>query len=224
MADVTITYEYKVPNELWIDDFSEEKTREFTYSGPEVLIVTVPAGGSAYTQKLDGVVYDDETTVEINVTTNPELLVIADLLWGRPTGHEIQNEEVVNEDGQTVSEYINPTIHDYYWFPVYNQETESWPAELQLVVKDTLSPKMRTYIAKADMFISILDQFELSTDDLTLFTSYKSEVNSYKSSVTTPWKYIGTNPFELIAPKIPFVLVENINKIKASGYDQLMKD
>jgi hypothetical protein len=214
---VSVTYTYAIPNDQFVDNFSEGLTKTFTYNGPEELIVTVPEGGSAYTQKLDGVVYDNEQTVVINVTTNPELLPTADLLWGRPDGLEAAFDNVTLEDGTVYAEQNNCTIHDYYWMPVYNEADESWPTELKLILKDTLSPKMRTALAKADMFIEILELVELSTDNATKLDAYKTAVEAYRNVVAMPWKYPGTNPFDLVAPKIPMELVNSINDIKAAG-------
>ena len=223
MADVNINYDYKVPNELWIDDFSENLTRTFNYTGPEELIVTLPPDGSGYSQKLDGPVYPGETQVTINVTANPELLPLADLLWGRPDDHEVQFTSTTLDDGSNTvyQEYNNPTIHDYYFKPVYNMETNTWPTELQLVTKDTMSPKQRTFVAKADMFVSILDQFTLASDDATLLTNFKAALDTYKSKVIKPWKYTGNNPFDETAPTIPMSLIDAVNKVKGSNFEQM---
>jgi hypothetical protein len=193
---------------------------QFTYTGPEVLVVTLPPDGSGYTQKLDGPVYPGETTVEINVTTNPELLPHADLLWGRPYDHVVEFEDVTLEDGTVYREQTNKLIHDYYWPPRYNMETQTWPSQLELVVRDPLTPKMRTYIAKGEMFVEILEQFELETAEQTKLNAYKTALAAYKNIVALPWKYPGTNPFEVDAPKIPMTLIQKINEIKASGFDK----
>tara|TARA_B100000085_G_scaffold10664_2_gene9237 strand:- start:2593 stop:3282 length:690 start_codon:yes stop_codon:yes gene_type:complete len=223
MADVNVNYDYRVPNELWIDDFSENLTRTFNYVGPEELIVTLPPDGSGYTQKLDGPVYPGETQVTINVTTNPELLPHADLLWDRPDDHVVQFTTTNLDDGANTvyQEYSNPTIHDYYWKPIYNMETNSWPTELQLITKDTMSPVQRTFVAKADMFVEILDQFTLSSDDATLFANFKTALDTYKSRIIKPWKYVGENPFDLTAPSIPMSLIDAVNKVKGGSFEKM---
>lgn len=221
MADITINYQYKIPNEQFVDNFSEGLMGQFTYTGPEILTVTLPPDGSGYTQKLDGPVYPGETTVQINVTANPELIPHASLLWGRPYDHVAQFEDVTLEDGTVYREQTNKLIHDYYWPPRYNMETQSWPTELQLVVRDALTPTMRTYIAKGEMFVEILDQFELETEEQAKLTAYKTALAAYKNIVALPWKYPGTNPFEVSAPKIPMILVQKVNEIKASGFDKM---
>lgn len=220
MANVNITYEYKIPDEAYVDNFSQGLKGQFTYTGPEVLVVTLPPDGSAYTQKLDGPVYPGETTVEINVTTNPELLPYADLLWGRPYDYVAQTTETVLEDGTVYQEHTNKLIHDYYWPPVFNMKTQTWPTELQLRVRDPLTPAMRTYIAKAEMFVDILDEFELEAAEQQKFDAYKTALEAYKKVVALPWKYPGTNPLEVPAPKIPMALIQKVNEIKQSGFDK----
>jgi hypothetical protein len=235
MADVSIEYTFKVPDEPFVNDFSENKTKTFTYIGPDVCTVTyrVGDGSSPYTQKLDGPVYDGEAQVEIDVKANPELLPIADLLWGRQYGVEATFDEDTLSDGTVYLSQNNMTIHDYYWMPTcnVNDDTglfESWHLDadnvaiLDIFQRDPLSAGMRTYLAKADMFIEILERFELSTDETTLFNNYKTAVDNYRSKVATPWKFAGQNPFDLEAPKIPMDLVSRHQLIKSAGLDSLM--
>lgn len=235
MADVSIEYTFKVPDEPFVDDFSGNATKTFTYIGPDVCKVTyrIGDGSSPYTQKLDGPVYPGEATVDIDVVANPELLPIADLLWGRQYDVEATFDEEDLGNGVIYQVQNNMTIHDYYWPPKCNVDPdtglfESWildddgVADLELIVRDPLSPAMRTYLAKADMFIEILDRFELSTDEATLFNNYKTAVEDYRSQVALPWKYANQNPFDLLAPKIPMELVARHQMIKSAGLDNLM--
>jgi hypothetical protein len=217
MTDVVLNYTYKVPDNQFIDDFSQNLTKTFVYRGPEVLVVTVPQNsGAAYTQKLDGPVYDDEFTVTINTTTNPELIPYASLLWGRPYNYVAEFEEITLEDGTLYQNCTNLDIHDYYFKPAYDVENQAW-LEPVLIVKDTLSPKMRTEIAKGEMFAEILDKFELPTEAATKFATYKQALASYKSMTAMPWKYPGQNPYDLLVPKIPIDLVQVLNQLKQSG-------
>lgn len=216
---MSVTYEHRIPDECWIDDFSSDLTKEFTYIGPEELIVTIPRpDGSAYAQALAGPVYDYEFQITINVSDNPELLPYADLLWERPDGLEVETEERVDEHGYTYTEVTNRTIHDYYWKPTYDIEAEEW-RPLQLIVKDTLSPNMRTFVSKADMFVEILDKYEYDTEHQAKLAAFKVELAQYKALVVTPWKYPGVNPFDAVAPKIPMELTTKMNEIKQSGFD-----
>lgn len=234
MADIEQEYTYKIPDEMFIDDFSGNKTATFTYKGPDKLIVTCPDDNngysSCYTQKLDGPVYDNEFTVEIDLTdaANAKLLPIADLLYGREYDLEATFDEVTLSDGTVYKEHNNATIHDYYWVPRLKISDKSWPLDsdgepiLELITKDALSPKMRTFLAKADMFIEILDQFELPTEEATLLTNFKTAVDTYRAKVATPWKYPNQNPFDLEAPKIPFDLVTRKQAIADAGMENMM--
>ena len=227
MTDVNVTYTVNVPDEQFVDSWSDNATKDFTYTGPEVLTITMSDDGTnVYTQKLDGPVYDGETTVTINVTTNPELLPIADLLWGRPYDHELTFDEEDLGNGVTYQVPNNETIHDWFWKPRYDVENDGWfmtdgVADLEPFYRDPLSPKMRTYLAKADMFIEILDQFALDDAMDAKLTAYKAAVETYRSSVATPWKYAGQNPFELTAPTMPIELVAQIQAIQAIGATNL---
>lgn len=234
MADVNIEYTVKVPNEQYIDDWSDNRTITFTYTGPEICKMTIPYPGegvtvaSPYTQKLSGPVYDTETTVDVNVTENPGLLPIVDLLYGRPYDVEPTFDNETLDDGTVYAVQNNTTIHDWFWpvnciVDVDTKEFVSWELDsdgnpnLVPILRDSLSPKMRTYIAKADMFIEILDQFALPTAENTLLTDYKALLALYRVKVATPWKFAGINPFDLEAPKIPMELVVRHKEIVDAG-------
>jgi hypothetical protein len=217
MTDVTLHYNYKIPNEQFIDDFSENKSANFVYRGPEILVVTIPtATGNAYTQKLDGPVYDNEFTVTINTTTNPELIPYASLLWGRPYDYVAEFTQITLENGVIYEQCNNLDIHDYYFKPGYDVDSQTW-LEPVLIQRDTLSPKMRTEIAKGEMFLEILSKFELSQESTAKLETYNQALSAYKSMVTTPWKYKEQNPYDLLAPKIPMELVLVLNQLKQSG-------
>lgn len=213
MADIELAYEYPIPDEQFLDGFEENKMGSFVYKGPDILVVTVPSDGSAYTQKLDGPVYDGEITVEINVNTNPELAAHASLLYGRPYDYIAEFEEVTLEDGTIYQNQTNKEIQDYYMPPRYNLSDGTW-TEPFLIVKDALSPNMRTFISKAEMFIEILDQFELDAASQTSLDMFRDNVAHYKSQVATPWKYPNQNPFDLQMPKIPMGLVTQLATVK----------
>jgi hypothetical protein len=241
MADVVKEYTVKVPNEQYVDDWSDNREMTFTYKGPEVCKITIPHPGagetiaSPYTQKLDGPVYDTETTTELNVTDNPELLPIADLLYGREYDLEATFTAKTLDDGTVYQEHNNTTIHDWFWnircvVDIDTQEFVSWELEsggtgkqgdgkpvLVPFLRDPLSPKMRTYIAKADMFVEVIDQFALATADAKLLTDYKAALALYRVKVATPWKFENQNPFELEAPKIPMELVARHKEIVDAG-------
>lgn len=239
MADIEQDYTFKIPDEMFINDFSGNKTHTFTYKGPDVIKITLPDDGngyaSAYTQQLDGPVYPNkETTVDIDLTdpANAKLFPIADLLWGREYDLVATFDEVTLPDGTVYQEHNNFTIHDIYWTPKCHIKEDGtfdkWILDsdgepiLEMFERDTLSPKMRTYLAKADMFIEILDQFTLADAEETLLTDYKTAVNTYRSKVATPWKYADQNPFDLEAPKIPMDLITRHNAIKAAGLDAML--
>jgi|TARA_B100001094_G_scaffold248998_1_gene246184 hypothetical protein len=241
MADVVKEYTVKVPNEQYVDDWSDNREMTFTYRGPEVCKITIPHPGEGntiaqpYTQKLDGPVYDNEKTTEVNVTDNPELLPIVDLLYGRPYDLEATFDEETLDDGTVYQVQNNTTIHDWFWqvncvVDVDTKEFASWELEsggtgkqgdgnpvLLPLLRDPLSPKMRTYIAKADMFVEVVDQFSLPTAEEALLTDYKAKLELYRVKVATPWKFTNQNPFELEAPKIPMELVARHKEITEAG-------
>jgi len=238
MADIEKDYTFAIPDEMFVDDFSGSKTHTFTYKGPDKLTVTLPNDGngfsSAYTQQLSGPVYPGESQVVIDLTksSNAKLCAIADLLHGREYNLEATFTEKTLDDGTKYQEHNNFTIHDIYWPPRAELKDDgtfkNWILDgsgvpvLDLNVKDALSPNMRTYIAKADMFVTILEQFALADAEATLLTNYKTAVNTYRSQVATPWKYPNQNPFELTAPKIPMDLVTRHNAIKTAGLDAML--
>lgn len=209
MADIIQTYEYSIPDEQFIDSFVGNLMGSFTYYGPEVLTITIPEDGSAYTQSLTGPVYDGEITIDIDVTANPELLAVASLLFGRPYDFVAEFETITLVDGTVYENQTNKDIHDYYHLPVYDFTTNTFKP-LELVVKDTLTPKMVAFFAKAELMSEFLGQFALTTESATILADFEAATTAYRSIVATPWKYPEINPFDLDIPKIPMQLITEV--------------
>jgi len=240
MADIEKDYTFAIPDEMFVDDFSGSKTHTFTYKGPDKLTVTLPddnnGTSSAYTQSLSGPVYPGEKTVVIDLTVsaNAKLCAIADLLNGREYDLVATFTDKTMPDDTIYKEHNNFTIHDIYWRPVANIDADgefaSWNLDsdgvpiLKLLVRDALSPKMRTYLGKSDMFVQVLEQFTLSTAETTLLTNFKTALNTFRARVALPWKFIGDTPDDALAPPIPFDLLTRHQSIKAAGMTDLMKD
>lgn len=213
MADIELSYTYPIPDEQFLEGFTENKVGNFTYKGPDVLKVTVPPDGSAYTQQLDGPVYDGEIQVDIDLNANPELAAHASLLYGRPYDFVAEFADVTLPDGTVYQDQTNKDIHDYYFPPRYDRDTSTWTDPF-LIVKDALSPNMRAFVSKAEMFIEIIEMFELDAASQTSLNTFKDAVVEYSKKVATPWKYPGQNPFDLEAPKIPMSLVTQLSAAK----------
>ena len=113
------TFTKAVPNEIYIDDFSENKTAEYEYNGPETLLIeTYGAGGNLIIvdERRPLAENSDVRYVELDANERPD---VAYFLLSRSELDEHTFEELINDyDGSTYLSVTNPRMQDYYslWY------------------------------------------------------------------------------------------------------------
>lgn len=193
-----------VPNELWVNDFSENKTKAYTYTGPAKVWLTVEPDGS-----ISGEIYETEpvtqkTKLEIDIAaaTNKELAAVIANKQKLDTAYTYTYTDVPNHDGSIYTEISNPQVGDYYTFR-YNT-TEGINSEL--IVKDTTNPNLKIAQDRKAYILKYANAFDFESADTTKINTYISAIDTYIDSIATayPWKYVTFNVSEI--PKIPVAL------------------
>lgn len=200
------TITVRIPNEIWVNDFSENRTASFTYNGPDRVWIIIEKDNqvNSYTET-EPILSEGRTAVEIDIATASEDQVIAaTLLVSATQPHIYTYVPETNHDGSTYQRISNPKLKDYYTLR-YNP---SLGFELITIQKDTTVPteiiakERKAYVEK------YADAYEFSAADTTKITEYLAALNTYLDSVSTayPWKYVQINKNEV--PKIPVELVQ----------------
>lgn len=194
-----------IPNELWVNDFSENATASYTYTGPErVWLVIEPS------YSITGEVYDTEPNtdkikleVDISTANTDTLACIISIQQNKNTEYVYEYTTETNHDGSTYSKITNPKVSDYYIFK-YNTASG---IEKELLVKDTANPNYKIALDRKNYVEKYAVAFDFEQTDTDKINTYLTSINNYIETISTayPWKYVSFNVNEI--PKIPVVLV-----------------
>lgn len=114
------TFTTTVPNTLYSDDYSENKTASFTYDGPEVLNVLIDKmnGDIINTNFTDVDVFDEDNNILISVNAKANTDIAYLLLSNPITDFTFEDETL--DDGSVYKNRTNPSLHDYYMITNYD--------------------------------------------------------------------------------------------------------
>ena len=210
-----------IPNELYIHNYSENKTMNLTYSGPETLYVQVSKTGTVLNFNEEPPAELDNTDsfsyfVELNCNTHP---AVGYWMTTKNDPYEMVFEDEINYDGSIYKKLSNPTIHNYYDLIhnrgssiIYNNGLNSGPWELKLIEKDTKTPQEEEALKNLSYVQTKLKNIELEEPYLTTYTNFLSNTESFLALMGNvhPWKFITINE---TAPKIPLSLIKLIKEL-----------
>ena len=198
------TLTLKVPNELWVNNFSANKTAQFTYSG-SAKVWLIADGNTVQKQVYETEPATDKTKIEIEIATATEaelaaVIGIKEVVLGT---HEYTYTDETNSDGSIYKRINNPLITDYYDF---NYNTAKG-IELVLNIKETktiqeeIAEQRKAYVEK------YVKAFEFETADKAKIDTFITAINTYLDNMKTvyPWKHITID--DALIPKIPVSLV-----------------
>jgi hypothetical protein len=218
------TFTTKVPNSLYSDDFSENKTATFTYEGPDVINVVIDKkmGNILNRNFVEGDLFDEENnilvTVDAKVDTN-----IAYLLLNNTITNFIFEDEVL-DDGSVYKNRTNPSLHDYYIISEYDLDNKNF--KLNSIVRNSKTPALiKAEEIKTTLETGFLARIEiddggndsvknfLESNGVTLSKSADEIVTEIQNYVTVLdnfikqeskkviWKY--ENPPTSVVPELP---------------------
>lgn len=210
------TLTIKIPNELWVDDFSENKTADFTYSGPDKVWFLVEKTGtnvivSPVTYTTEPEVRENQIAVpvEIATATEPELAA-AIILQPELTPYQYTHTKQTNYDGSVYYAISNPRLKDYYGV------TSSQTGNLSLVsiTKNQPNPNLTPALQKQQLVEKYLADHEFDAADRAKVEAYLAIISDYVNKVKTAyvWKFI-TVPNDV--PEIPAELMALFNTLPA---------
>lgn len=207
----------KVPNELWINDFSQNLTRQFTYDGPDKIWIIVSPNnvinGVSTEQPVEGQFDPGSTVVEIDISTASEdKLIAATLLISAKGNHTYTYEDEINHDGSIYKKITNPLLSDYYTLRFGHPDGFF----LQPLLKDTKNPLIDVAVARKQYVEKFAAAFEFDAPTTSQINAYLLAIDTYIASITTayPWKYVSYDKNEI--PKIPVSLVTVFNSLPDS--------
>jgi hypothetical protein len=211
------TFTMKIPNEIYLDDFSENKTIEWEYIGPETLLIeTVGAGGAIsivderrpFLGEASPIQY-----IELNANDRPDvayyLVTRSDLIV-----HTF--EDIINDyDGSTYTRVSNPRIQDYYqlWYDASMPD----PWLFNLIVRQPYSTIEMKVKNEREKIVEGLGAVALPADVEAVYTAYIAECDAWlaEKEPLMPWKFVEFPAGNV--PKIPYVLLKTISELASFG-------
>lgn len=207
----------KVPDEIWVNKWSEGREETYTYKGPEKIFVRVEKNEVMrewYERKEDVPLEDGEKVMEVDASEQPD---VAHWFVTTDEDHVYEYVTITNHNGSTHEEKANPTIHDYFEAQYAFNRPKIW---LEPIYKELDTPqeakarKRLSFIKKYDKLYDFDDQTQKLIDD-----SIK-RLNDYLKIMDSvyPWRYVEIPDDEI--PRIPASLLKEFSDLPDLDGDQ----
>lgn len=205
------TFTVNVPDDLWVDSWTQEKTTDYTYNGPATINVLV-----SLTDDFPIIRWSEEE-IEVN-DEGKELVVtidadtdtaIAHALVNAGAEHEYTYTTITNHDDSTHEEINNPTINDIY--EVVYTPTNGF--ELEQIIKESETMNERTARERLAYVVKYDEAYDFDVEIQTVIDAFKTNMDTYLTTMSTvyPWRYVTIDAAEI--PKIPASLVATFNTL-----------
>ena len=205
-----------VPDQLWVDSWTENKTQTLTYDGPEKYYVVVTDLQVLTQWSQEPIEVDSEQrgnpfVVEVNATEQPD---IAYWLLTHPEQVEYIFEDVVNHDGSIYKKITNPAIRDIY--SAQYDVNQSKIVLLPIIKRTTTYPEIKAQerLAYVNRYSEV---YAFSTEVEAAITAFKTDTAEYLESMKDiyPWKYVSISLDDV--PRIPAIVVAEFAKLPEPG-------
>jgi hypothetical protein len=203
----------KIPNEIFIDNFSENKTITLEYNGPETLLIEVDGQGTVFKIVDEPRILlepDQLSYVELNASEHIEA---AYYITSANKPFTIEHEDIVNPDGSIYTAISNPRIQDYYSLRYSKGTVDMW--ELTLITRSMNSTIELKILNEKNNIVAKLKAVELPDDLQTVYDNYITTADQWladKASIC-PWKYIEFPAG--VTPKVPLSLIRLIKELES---------
>jgi len=205
------TITVNVPDELWVSGFTQNKTAEFTYNGPDNIWVVIDnnfISPTYYTEEPAGL-QEGRIVKQIALATATDAEVAAAIiLVNSADEHTYAYVDETNHDLSVYKRISNPKLQDIYLVQAVGNTLT-----LVQVLKDTANPLTAIANQRLAYVKKYSDVYEFSAENQTAINTYLAALNTYLDTVETayPWKYVTYNTAEV--PKVPVQLVSLFNTL-----------
>jgi hypothetical protein len=206
------TFTINIPDQLWVDSWTENKTESYTYSGPNTWNVLIDGEtnlASAWSEdsiEASPVTKDFVVTVDATVDAN---VPVAYYMHTQGIEHEYTYEDETNHDGSVYQKITNPLIQDYFDIE-YDVDTgmhlEPMYKRAKTIAEDKAEKRIE-YVKKYN------DVYDFDADTQGIIDTFLSDMTTYMTSMSSvyPWKYVTIDENEI--PKIPASIVTIFNTL-----------
>lgn len=209
---ITQEFTYALPDELWVEGFSNSLTGTWDYNGPSSikLYASLEDGSITTTdptRPLDG----NEVEIIIDATVNPEFADLVAHYFIEDYTFDPTFEDVTMDNGDVWKKLTNPRMSDVYEL-YYDIDTSA--LALRQIVKSINDSGKVVAEARIGKLQAYINDYDFGTDTNAAMQTYINTLTSFVASYSgvQSWKYI-TIPSEQIAPKIPVAIAQEIHNL-----------
>ena len=203
----------KIPNEIFIDNFSENKTITLEYNGPETLLIEIDGQGTVFKIVDEPRILiepDQMSYVELKASEHIQAAYYISTA-GKP--FTIEHEDIVNPDGSIYTAISNPRIQDYYSLRYSKGTVDLW--EFTLITRSMNSTIELKILNEKNDIVSKLKAVELPDDLQTVSDNYITAADQWlaEKAALCPWKYIEFPTG--VTPKVPLALIRLVKELES---------
>jgi hypothetical protein len=200
------TFTINVPDQLWVDDWSNNKTETYTYTGPEKLYVLInDKTDSIILYSTEEIVIPEESNdfvIEVNANEDTNVPV-AHYLISKGADHEYTYEDEINYDGSIHKKITNPLISDYFDLN-YDRALNLTLAAIYknpITIAEEKAKERLKYVKSYD------DVYDFDESVQSIIDTFLTNMNNYLTTMSTvyPWKHIEIDETEI--PRVPASLI-----------------
>jgi hypothetical protein len=206
---MTKQFTVNVPDELWVDSWTENRTMSWTYEGPERIYVKLrhdfTVAEWSDSEFDPETVQSNEKVIELDSATSVDVMFYL-TNQGQLAEHEFEDE--TNPDGSIYKKISNPNIYDIFYIDYDDQQGFSLKAIYK--AKDTFGElrarEKLTYVKTYD------DLYDFDEETQAAIDKFIADTEQYLSDMAGiyPWKYV-TLPDN--SPRIPALLIEKFKPL-----------
>lgn len=206
------TFTIDVPDQLWVDSWTNNETETYTYTGPETLYVLIDNVSDAVlyssVENIELPESSNNFVVEIDATNDAQT-PIAHYFNTQGVQHEYTYEDETNHDGSIHQKITNPVLQDYFDIeydrgvglvlePIYKRTK---------TIAEEKAEKRLEYVKKYNNIYDFDEEIQGIID------KFLSDMTAYMTTMTVvyPWKYVTIDENEI--PRIPASLVSVFNTL-----------